>query len=235
MPIILDQKIKQFNLSVPRSLAIREYFEGAIDLAISLTRENTADGLGLAHLLLSPAQLTERFPPNIGEPNPRAPIILARPALLPLNASAVEIYNDKHVWDAYNAQQVSIPYLENQIELGYPEDIRSSLEVNFSLRHSTLQEQFVDLFRLNPVSDQDINWLKSSISCPFPKDGNIAAFMSKQKANLDHLARIGQPMASLEAIRLKFSSHQSNDEDKLDYAVFMTNYEMNNGILQRTV
>ena len=234
MPISFSLPIKQFNLNVPRSLAIPEYQAGAADLGLTLNRDHTDDNLGVAHMVYSPAEFAAKYPAAVGQPA-RIPIVIARPDALAANATGAEIHNDKQRWIKFDMQTAAAAHLESQVESGYPSDLRASIEENFSLMHLQIFEQFQELIRLNPVSEQDLLWLKSSISAPFPTDGNIGAFTNIQMANLAHLARLGQPIASLDAIKLMFSAHQTSDDDRLDYAAFLIAYEIATPILLRTV
>ena len=161
--------------------------------------------------------------------------VLTDPVDLEPGASAVDIANYERHQKKVDNQRAAITHIENQVEQGYPEDIRLSIEMNFSLNHLTLKEQLQELKRLNPLSDYDLKWLKSSISLPFPANGNIAAFTGKQLAAIAHLERLGQPLAPIDAIEKMFIAHQHNDEDREDYRHFLINYQLKFAINERTV
>ena len=227
----LTAKITPWDLSIPRSLALVKYIQSAIDLAIEVYRSHPQ---GLAHIVLTNEEYEQRYPNADGTPVV-IPAVLTDPVDLEPGASAVDIANYERHQKKVDNQRAAITHIENQVEQGYPEDIRLSIEMNFSLNHLTLKEQLQELKRLNPLSDYDLKWLKSSISLPFPANGNIAAFTGKQLAAIAHLERLGQPLAPIDAIEKMFIAHQHNDEDREDYRHFLINYQLKFAINERTV
>ena len=217
----LTAKITPWDTSIPRSLALVKYIQAAIDLAIETYRDHPR---GLVHLVIPQAEYEMRFANADGTPV-TIPELISEPDELPANATAVDIANSNRRHKKFDTQMAAKAHMENQIEQNYPSDIRQSIEINFSLNHLTIIEQFQELKRLNPVSDADLKWLKSSISAPFPVDGNIAAFTGIQLSHVAHLKRLGQPLAPIDAIKYMFKAHQSTYEDKEDYKSFLTMYQ----------
>ena len=226
-------QIKPFSKHLPLPLAILEYYEAAVDLAIQEYREHTQDRRGLAHIILTEPEYALRYP-NANNQPVQVPALLDEPPALPDNATAGQVANSNRNWDKYKLHQAAIVHIENQIENGYLTEVRASIEDNGSLRHLTLAQQFVRLKTLYPLTTSDFDWLKQSISTPFPRNGNIATATNTQLTYIRYLAKYGQPLSNIDAIARMFQAHQSTAEDRLDYVFFMTAYQLEYSLQRRT-
>ena len=223
--------ITRFEENIPRSIALANYEEAAVTLAIDVFRDHTPNGL--AHIVLSPPAYAARFPNADGTPVV-IPDLLLRPAPLADNATSAQIFNATQQLKTFEKHQAAILYIEHQIETNLPTDMRKSIERNFSLRHLTTIQQFEELKRLNPISESDIDLLSTLISSPFTKNENIADFTKRQLRLIDYLKQIGQPLANRDAIQRMFKAHQATLEDQLDFALFVTNYHTKITLAMRT-
>ena len=81
--------ITPFERDIPRSIALSNYEEAAVTLAIDVFRDRTPNGL--AHIVLSPAAYAARFSNADGTPVV-VPDLLLRPEPLADNATSAQIF-----------------------------------------------------------------------------------------------------------------------------------------------
>ena len=171
---------------------------------------------GLKHRLFS----AEAFQLKYGAPR----AIIQRPGELAADATPVDIFNSKKLWDAYDLQQSMDGVLEAAVEGGYPSEIRAMLERDFTLDHLTLEEQCTQLSASHPTTAADIVWLMTEIAKPWSRDEKIETCTAKQLQYIGFLTTIGQAPAPLEAIRQMWSAYTSTAQDKADFASCMIRF-----------
>ena len=127
---------------------------------------------GLAHRLMSEADHVARFGAG------RAPIADPGPYL---GGDAAAVANHTRALKIFDLQQRLDPILELDVETGYPDNIRSMMMINTSLRHLTLEAQF-DFLRANlSLTKQDIQRLVSTVSAPWTPGMKIETHVNEQR------------------------------------------------------
>ena len=116
----------KWDRSLPNSIAIRKYLQQCGEYAQRLMA--TPGGHGLRHYLYSQADYQLKYG---GIP----PIIYVDPGAYPAGANAVDIANIKEEKQRVLVQEAMYGVLEGAVEDGWPEEVRSMIEVEFSLDH----------------------------------------------------------------------------------------------------
>ena len=205
----------KWDRSLPHSIAIRKYLQQCGEFAQRLIK--TPGGHGLRHRLYSPAAYQLKYG---GAP----PVIYADPGEYPVNADTVEIANRKETKQRAQLQDTMDGVLEGAVEDGYPEEIRGMIEVDFSLDHLTLADQFTDLLALLVMTAADIAWLKAEIMKPWTRDVKIETFTARQLQLHGFLTAIGQALPPLEAIQAMWKAFNASNQDKTDFAYVMVRF-----------
>ena len=205
----------KWDRSLPNSIAIRKYLQQCGEYAQRLI--STPGGHGLRHRLYSQAAYQLKYG---GAP----PVVYADPGAYPANADAVGIANIRETKQRVQLQETMDGVLEGAVEDGYPEEIRAMIEVDFSLDHLTLAEQFTDLLALLVMTAADIAWMKAEIMKPWVRDVKIEAFTSRQLQLHGFLTAIGQALPPLESIQAMWKAFNSSAQDKRDFAYVMVRF-----------
>ena len=152
------------------------------------------------------------------------PVIYADPGPYPPGADAVAIANIKEEKQLFQLQQAMDGVLEGAVEDGWPGDIRAMLEIEFSLDHLMLVEQFEQLFAALVITAADIAWLRAEITKQWQRDVKIEAFTAKQLQYHGFLTLIGQALPPLDAIQAMWKAFNSTAQDKSDFANAMLRF-----------
>jgi hypothetical protein len=203
-----------WDRSLPNSIAIRKYLQQCGEFAQRLI--TTPDGHGLKHRLYSAADFQLKYGV--------APIIYADPGPYPPGADGVAIANIKEEKQLLQLQQAMDGVLMGAVEEGYPQEIRALLEIDFTLDHLTLAQQFQQLQATLVMTAADIAWMKAQMTKAWTRDTKIETFTARQLQLHGFLTIIGQALPPLDAIQAMWRSFNSNAQDKIDFANAMLRF-----------
>jgi len=202
--------------SLTDAMALDKSLENAGALAVSLTGHTTPDGRGVTHLLYT----APAFEAKYGQ----APVVIADPGNHGDNDTAGQIANTKADQDKFNLQQRMKGVLTRAVETHWPPRIRAMIEVNHSLGHLLVHQQYANLKILLPITAKDIAVIKAEIVKPWQREIKIETATAHQLQCLAHLQDVGQQPAPLEAIQLMWAAYTSTALDKSDFISCMVRF-----------
>jgi hypothetical protein len=216
----MDQRIAllppRWSDHLPGSIAWLEFKERCFSYARKLTGHTHANNQGLTPRLLSQAAYVAKFGVQ--------PALHEDPGDYPEGADGAAIADHKELKEVFKFQRQMDPVLESNIEGSYPPHIRAMMEVNFSLDHLTLAEQFVRLDGHLPILAADIAWLQNQISTKWDRNESIEACTARQIQNLAYLNTAGQAPSSLQAIQWMWAAFTTTAQDRSDFISCMVRF-----------
>ena len=205
-----------WDVSLRDAFALAKSLEHAGQFAQSLTGHITPDGHGARHRLHSAVAFQAKYG--------QAAVVIANPGDHQDDDTAGRIANRKVQQDRFNLQQRMDGVLIRAVEMHWPKRIRAMIEVNHSLDHLFLHEQYSRLKVLLPITADDIDVLKADIIKPWKRDVKIETATAHQLECLANLEAIGQHPAPLEAIKLMWSAYTSTAQDRADFVSCMLRF-----------
>ena len=191
-----DQAMKDgpvWDITKSGPLAFLRFWPELVDHAVLVEQASSIDGLGVAPELFTVAAFTAFF----GQaPQPR-------PAMAPAAGNAVQLCNWKILNDKTNKLDAGNVYIRNVLLNQVPEHFIAPMRINRSIRTRTTQYICTQLhIELGTLTASDIAYLEAKLKEPYQSGAPVPCFLAEWSANLNDLARAGQPMAEFAATTL---------------------------------
>ena len=213
-------KVRPWDTSLPDYFALDLYENGTIDAAISVTAAQTANGLGLAHEVVSAARHLELF--NV----PAAPLDVPPD----FAGTAAQMKNQQRAHDWHAAQEKNRPFLRSGFVGGIPERIIRLAEMNGSLRHHAhVHDIIADLRAKLPLTHRDLDICIEGVRRSYPRGALIRPFVADQLRFLGYLTSAGHGLSNRDAVNLLRASFTSNKVDKADFGPALAEYLKDHG------
>ena len=191
-----DQAMKDapiWDVTKSGPLAFLRFWPELVDHAVLVEQASSIDGLGVAPELFTAAAFTAYF----GQaPQPR-------PVMAPAAGNSVQLCNWKILNDKTDKLVAGNIYIRNVLLNQVPEHYIAPMRINRSIRTRTTQYICTELHvELGTLTGPDIAYLKERLKEPYQLEAPVPCFLAEWSANLNDLARAGQPIADLSAITL---------------------------------
>jgi hypothetical protein len=213
-------KVKDWDLTLPDSIALSVFVKSIVDAAIMAFKAHTPNRAGLAHEVLPPAEHQQMFG------FAAAPI----PEPGDFFGTAAQMKNQQKIADLYAMQERLIAMFWSITVDGLPLRILRLAEVDGSLRHHLhVHNLLADLKAKIHLTSQDLALCKEAVRKPFTRGAPIRAFVADQLRFLGYLAEGGQGLANHDAVELLKSAFLSTRADKADFAPALAEYLVAHG------
>ena len=213
-------KVKDWDLTLPDSIALSVFVKSIVDAAIMAFKAHTPNRAGLAHEVLPPAEHQQMFG------FAAAPI----PEPGDFFGTAAQMKNQQKIADLYAMQERLIAMFWSITVDGLPLRILRLAEVDGSLRHHLhVHNLLADLKAKIHLTSQDLALCKEAVRKPFTRGAPIRAFVADQLRFLGYLAEGGQGLANHDAVELLKSAFLSTRADKADFAPALSEYLVAHG------
>jgi hypothetical protein len=187
-----------------------------LDLGISLTGAYTANGLGLSHEIVSPAN-HDAVLGVAADPIPNPGPFVA--------GDAASIKNQERTMGMFDRQAKFAPVLRAAVIAVIPARLLRLAEIDGSLRHHEHTYHILDEIEEKlPFTESDAIRCRERVSEAYTRGALIRPFVADQLAHLQYLTDEGQGLANMDAIKLMKAAYLSTKVDQADFAPALSEF-----------